>query len=168
MTRAASTAPRYRPADLTAAGTCWSSGDGLTRKTLATCSGNHQFRLPNSFIALGTSSARTIVTSIRGAACGARGSPAHPQTSSPQKGVTFLPVKTTEYPSSRDFSVSIPQRVHRNGVAIHREASPCVARTRDYVRNVSACSARRQLESIDLQALPWKPSDGLEPSTPSL
>jgi hypothetical protein len=45
-----------------------SSGDALTRKTFAADSGNHQFQRPKIFIALGTSNARMIVTSIRIAA----------------------------------------------------------------------------------------------------
>jgi YHS domain-containing protein len=44
------------------------SGEGSTRKIRATRSGSHQFQRPNNRIALGSSSARTTVTSIRIAA----------------------------------------------------------------------------------------------------
>ncbi len=58
-----------------------------------------------------------------------------------------------------------------------RSAKACQAASRDVavrrayrrcVRNVSPCSTDRQQQSADLQAFLGKPSDGLEPSTPSL
>jgi hypothetical protein len=105
---------------------------------------------------------------IRGAACGARQSPAPPaDTLSAKNGSRSRPLRQRNTPLSRNFSDSSSSARSPQGCRSTSEDDAVRRAYHQCVRNVSACFTARQ-HQVPICRHFLEPSGGLEPSTPSL
>ena len=93
---------------------------------------------------------------------------AHADPLSTGKGVKISPTGQQKLPLSGGFPGQLVDQPFHRRVGRRRETSQCVARPGRCVRFVSSCLSDWQHKSAHLQGTLCKPSDGLEPSTPSL